>query len=90
MEDFAMQFGTNLGSMAVGVAIFVIYKRCLACRSHLDTGWLECTSPALEEAKNRKTVNVFKSAMREFHKESIKDGYTENLRQPRSNQESEV
>ena len=66
----ALNMGGNLVSFAVVAAIFVAYKRCIACKSHLHLSWLDCESDAIRELKKNHTKQLYLEALREFQTET--------------------
>ena len=68
-------FATNLGSFAVALGVYVLWKRLESCNSSCHTSWFTCESLAQRQKKERKKVDLYKRALAEFQRESIKQDH---------------
>jgi len=75
MESVALlnAFGGNVLGMVVGLACFVFYRRCMNCRSRINSGCFECESPEIREMKTQRHVEVIKRALKEHQSESMRE-----------------
>jgi len=81
--EFMKMCGSNFLTAAGLLAVYVIYKRCVGCSSHIHSSWLTCESEALTQKKNQRRKEVLKAALEEIRVETlhdkIKDGSGSNI-----------
>lgn len=83
-------FATNLGSFAVALGVWVLWKRAESCNSSCHTSWFTCESLAQRQRKERKKLELYKQALAEFQRESIKDATVEiGIKRPGRSEEGE-
>lgn len=69
IENLALNMAGNIGTLALALGLIVIWKRCQMCQSNCHTSWCDFTTPALIQKK----VDLYKRAMAEFQRESIRN-----------------
>ena len=74
MEDTLFTgLGSNMLTVAISLSLYVIYKRCLQCKSHLHTSWLDCETEKVREAKKLEKISVVKEALAQHQRETLRD-----------------
>ena len=76
IENLAVNFASNLGTLALALGLIIIWKRCNRCQSDCHTEWFDCTTPAIQERQ----VKLYKRAMNEFRRETQRETIKENER----------
>lgn len=71
--EFLKMCGSNFATAAGLLAIYVIYKRCVGCSSHIHSSWLTCDSEALTQKKNQRRKEILKEALKEVYIETFRD-----------------
>ncbi len=63
-------FSGNAVAMILALSCYIAYKRCLGCRSHIHTSWIDCESDRLTEQKTLQKISIIKRALTEHKTES--------------------
>ena len=71
--EFMKMCGSNFLTAAGLLAVYVIYKRCVGCSSHIHSSWLTCDSESLTLKKNQRRKEIVKEALKEVHIETLRD-----------------
>ena len=61
---------SNIMCMGIGLACYIVLKRCMTCSSHLKLSWLDCESEALQRIKYDKKKSMLKQIITEVHSET--------------------
>ena len=69
IETIAVNVAGNIGTLALALGLIVMWKRCQMCQSNCHTSWCDFSTPAMIQKK----VNLYKRAMAEFQRESIRN-----------------
>ena len=77
---FLMNFGSNITTLGLALAVYVAYKRCVHSKCAIHSSWLECESLQIQEIKQKKAIALFKTAMGEYEQETQR--YNKNGRLP--------
>ena len=65
-------FGSNLLTLGIVLTLYVVYKRCLQCKSHVHTAWLDCETQKVKEAKKLEKISVIKEALTQHQRETMR------------------
>ena len=67
-----MNMGGNLATAAIILTIYVVYKRCVHSRCNIHSEFLDCQSDAIKEMKLTSKKNLFKAALAEYDRETLR------------------
>ena len=79
---FLLNFGSNIATIGIGLAIYVTYKRCSNSKCAIHSQVLDCESDAIKEIKQQKAISLFKTAMGQYEQETnrlYKNGTAEQM-----------
>jgi hypothetical protein len=67
-----MNMGGNLATVAVLLTIYVVYKRCVHSSCKLHNSWVDCESDKIKELKISSKKNLYKEALAEYDRETLR------------------
>ena len=67
-----MNMGGNLATVAILLSIYVVYKRCVHSRCKIHSEILDCESNEIREMKLTSKKNLYKEALAEYDRETLR------------------
>ena len=67
-----MNMGGNLATVAIILSIYVVYKRCVHSRCKIHSEILDCESSEIKEMKLTSKKNLYKEALAEYDRETLR------------------
>ena len=75
-----MNMGGNLATAAIILSIYVVYKRCVHSRCKIHSEILDCESNEIREMKLTSKKNLYKEALAEYDRETLRYNKNATLR----------
>ena len=72
-EGVMTSAGGNLLSLVVVTIMYVVYKRCLTCQSHIHTSWLDCETEKVKCAKRNKKKELICEALQDHQSKTLRN-----------------
>ena len=70
--EFLKMCGSNIVTVVGCLTIYILYKRCIGCSSHIHSSWLTCDSDSLRAKKKEAKKSLFKEALNEIKIETMR------------------
>jgi hypothetical protein len=77
-SELLVNSGGNMLTMVLVGLLYVMYQRCLSCNSSCHTGFFDCTSKEVRNAKDENKISVLIKAL-ERHDKNTSRNSGENL-----------
>ena len=72
-EGIMTSAGGNLLSLLAMTVVYVIYKRCLTCQSHIHTSWFDCETEKVKRAKRNRKKELICEALEDHQSKTLRN-----------------